>query len=93
MTEYAPVGVVTAVEIVRVEVHVGLQVVTVKDAVAPEGSPEAERFTACVVPAVIAAVTVVAVDCPGDTAADGGFREMEKSNDEVPYWGRGPVYA
>jgi len=45
---------------------------------------------ACAGPAVSAAVTVVAADCPGDTAADVGFSETEKSNAEVPYCGRGP---
>ena len=57
MTEL-PTGVEAVVETVRTEVQVALQDVGLKDAVAPDGSPKAERVTDCVLPARRVAVMV-----------------------------------
>ncbi len=45
VTGNVPLGVVAEVTMVRVVVHVGLQLVGENDAVAPEGSPEAVKLT------------------------------------------------
>ena len=42
---YVPEGVEPKVAMVKVVEHVGLQLVGEKEAVAPEGSPEAEKET------------------------------------------------
>lgn len=59
---YVPTGVDGAAIIVRTEVHVGLQEVGEKDAVAPVGRPEAENETDSEVPDRRVAVTIVVVD-------------------------------
>ena len=60
-------GVVAAVVMVRVEVQVGLQLVLLKEAVAPVGSPLAVKLTACVVPDASVAVIVRVVELPCTT--------------------------
>jgi hypothetical protein len=61
---YVPVGVVEEVEIVAVELQVGLQLVGLKEQDAPAGRLEQENETDCVLPLINVAVTVVLVDCP-----------------------------
>ena len=60
-----PVGVDELAEIVNCVEHVGVQAVVLKEAVAPLGSPEAEKETLWLEPAVRVAVIVVepAVPC------------------------------
>ena len=60
-----PVGVEALVAIVSVLVQVGVQAVGLKAAVAPVGSPEAARETACAVPETRVRVRVVAPTAPG----------------------------
>ena len=62
-----PAGVEVVVAIVRMLVQVGLQAVGLKVAVAPVGSPEAARETACVVPETNVAVRVVVPEAPWAT--------------------------
>lgn len=59
-----PIGVVGEVWIVKIEEHVILQEVGEKEAVAPEGSPEAWKATDWVKPEVIVAVTEFDPDPP-----------------------------
>ena len=59
-----PVGVVATVVMVRVVEQVGLQEATEKLAEAPLGSPDAEKDTLCVAPAVSVAVMVLAPEAP-----------------------------
>jgi hypothetical protein len=47
---YVPAGVVEAVEIVSVEVKLGVPEAGLKLAVAPDGRPEADRLTVSVKP-------------------------------------------
>ena len=61
---YAPAGVDTAAEIVRVDVQFGVQAAAEKTPVAPDGRPATERETDCAVPEVAARVTLPEVDCP-----------------------------
>jgi len=80
VTVYAPADVAGDVDTFKVEVHVGLHEATLKDALAPEGKPEAEKFTDCAGPVVREAVTVVNADSPGEIAAALGFRASENAN-------------
>jgi len=59
-----PVGVLAAVVRVRVVEHVGVQEVLEKEALAPAGSPEAEKVTGCEVPETRVAVMVFVTDEP-----------------------------
>jgi hypothetical protein len=61
---YVPVGVVEEVEIVAVELQVGLQLVGLKEHDAPVGRLEHENETDCVLPLINVAVTVVLIDFP-----------------------------
>ena len=88
MMLYEPAGVADDVETVRTEEHVGMQDAEPKLAVAPEGNPEAERVTACEVPEIRVAASVVLEDDPGATEAEVGFKDNEKSNPEA-----GSVYV
>ena len=58
------VGVDAEVEMVKVEVQVGRQDAGEKDAVAPDGRPEAEKETEAAVPDTRVAVTVLDADWP-----------------------------
>ena len=57
-------GVEALVAMVRVLAQLGVQVVGLKLAVAPVGSPEAAKVTACAVPDTSVAVRVVAPEAP-----------------------------
>src|SRR5436189_4806142 len=59
-----PVGVLAEVVRVRVVEHVGVQEVLEKKALAPVGSPEAEKVTGCEVPETRVAVMVFVTDEP-----------------------------
>src|SRR5437867_4357824 len=59
-----PVGVDDVVEIVRPLEQVGVHAVGENDAVAPVGSPEAEKATACAVPDTSAALMELATEAP-----------------------------
>jgi len=59
-----PVGVVPIVAIVSMLMQVGLQEARENVAVAPAGSPEAAKLTACVAPDVSVAVIVFEPDEP-----------------------------
>lgn len=59
-----PVGVEAEVEMVRVDVQVGLQDVGEKEAVAPAGRPDAVKDTDWVVPNVRVAVQVLVTEEP-----------------------------
>src|SRR5438445_700549 len=76
---WVPVGVVGAVVIVIVELHDGVQVTGLKEAPAPAGRPEAEKFTTWPVPDRSVALTVDVADCPCRTVPEVGFRDTEKS--------------
>jgi len=73
------VGVDAEVEMVRVEVQAGRQGPGEKEAVAPDGRPEAEKETKVAVPETREAVTVSDADCPW-TAVLPPALESEKSN-------------
>ena len=60
----APVGVEATVERVRVVEQVGEHAVEENAAVAPVGSPAAEKETACVVPETSAALVVLETAAP-----------------------------
>ena len=62
-----PAGVAAVVVMVRTVEHVGLQAPTENPAVAPLGSPEAEKDTAWVAPEVNVAVMVEAPEAPAIT--------------------------
>jgi hypothetical protein len=72
-------GVDAEVEIVRVDVQVGRQDAGEKEAVAPDGRPEAEKETDEAVPETRVAVTVLDTDWPW-TAERLPPLETEKSN-------------
>src|SRR5690242_8612065 len=81
---YVPAGVALAVEIDRVD---GLPLVTdvgLNEAVAPDGSPLAEKLTVCAAPEVTTVFTVVEVPLPAATEPDDGLSEIEKSLLVVP---------
>jgi hypothetical protein len=71
---------VVAVDIVRVELQVGLQLVGEKLQLVPLGNPEQEKLTDCVVPVNKVAVTVVVALSPGITLPKDGLTDKEKSN-------------
>ena len=73
------VGVDAEVEMVRVEVQAARQDPGEKEAVAPDGRPEAEKETKVAVPETRVAVTVSDADCPW-TAVLPPVLESEKSN-------------
>jgi hypothetical protein len=62
-----PAGVEPVVAIVSVEEQLGLQVFGEKEAVAPEGSPEAENVTGCVLPETNVALIALVTDEPAIT--------------------------
>ena len=59
-----PVGVDDVVEIVSPLEHVGVHAVGEKAAVAPVGTPEAEKATDCAVPETSAALRVLETEAP-----------------------------
>src|SRR5688500_19441202 len=61
---YVPTAVAAVVAIVSVRVHVGVHATALKAGVAPLGSPEAARLTACGVPPCRVAVIDVAPMVP-----------------------------
>jgi len=75
-----PVGVDAEIVSVTVDEHVGLHDAGEKAAVAPAGSPEAEKDTDCAVPETRVAVIVLDVDCPWTTVLFPPL-ETEKSKD------------
>ena len=79
LTVDIPAGVDAVVLMIRLVMHVGLQLVKVKEAPAPEGRPAAEKVTACDVPEANWAVIELLVDEPRITETSPPF-ESEKSN-------------
>jgi hypothetical protein len=73
-----PAGVEPLVLMVRVEEQLGLQLFGEKEAVAPEGNPDAENVTGCVVPETNAALIKLVTDEPAVT--DLSPEESEKLN-------------
>lgn len=67
------------VEIVVVEEQAGLQLVGEKEAVVPEGRPEAEKETDWLGPEIRPAVTVVEIELPWTTETETGLIERLKS--------------
>jgi hypothetical protein len=67
------------VAIVSVEEQLGLQLFGEKEAVAPEGNPEAENVTGCVLPETNVALIELFTDEPAVTDASPEL-ESEKSN-------------
>src|SRR6266566_4417894 len=63
-----PAGVAVEVAMVNVDVQFGLHDEREKDAVAPDGNPEADRTTACAAPDTVVTVTVFVDDWPAVTA-------------------------
>lgn len=78
---YVPGGVFVDVPSVSVLVHVGMHPDGAKDAVAPEGSPEALKETPVDCPARSVAVTDAVVESPAVTVPEDGLKEREKSKD------------
>src|SRR5207249_763536 len=76
-----PVGVLVEVVRVRVVEHVGVQEGAEKEALAPVGSPEAEKVTGCEVPETRVAVIVFVTDEPRVTDLSPPF-DSEKSKVE-----------
>ena len=72
-------GVVAAVEIVRVEVNDGVPEDGTNAAVAPVGRPEADRLTTSLNPSIGVTDTVVVVDSPCCAVPKIGLTEMVKS--------------
>ena len=64
VTEYVPAGVVEEVEIVSVEVKLGVPDEGLKLAVAPDGRPEADRLTISLKPPTESSETVDVTDPP-----------------------------
>ena len=62
--EYVPTGVVEAVEIVSVEVKVGVPDDGVNVAVAPDGRPDADKLTVSLKPFTEVSETVAVTDSP-----------------------------
>jgi hypothetical protein len=62
-----PAGVEPLVLMVRVEEQLGLQLFGEKEAVAPEGNPDAENVTGCVVPETNVALIELVTDEPAVT--------------------------
>ena len=62
-----PVGVEAEVASVNVDEQAGLHEEGENAAVVPAGRPEAENDTACVVPEIKVAVSVLDTDCPWTT--------------------------
>jgi hypothetical protein len=62
-----PAGVEPLVLMVRVEEHLGLQLFEEKKAVAPEGSPNVENVTGCVLPETSVVLIELATDEPAVT--------------------------
>src|SRR5205814_10601856 len=79
-----PVGVLAEVVRVRVVEHVGVQEVLEKEALAPAGSPDAEKVTACEVPETRVAVMVFVTDEPWVTDRSPPFAS-EKSKVGCPH--------
>jgi hypothetical protein len=77
--EELPAGVELLVLMVRVEEQLGLQLFEEKKAVAPEGNPEAENVTGCVVPETNTTLIELVTDEPAITDLSPEL-ESEKSN-------------
>jgi hypothetical protein len=75
-----PAGVEPLVLMVRVEEQPGLQLFGEKEAVAPEGNPEAENVTGCVLPETNVALIELVTEDPA-TIDLFPESESEKSND------------
>ena len=67
-------------ERVMVVLHVGVQEVGEKDAVAPTGSPDTERAVATGVPVLSVRETLAMTDCPWVRVADVGATAMSNLN-------------
>jgi hypothetical protein len=67
------------VEIVRVELKLGVPEDGLKLAVAPDGRPEADKLTVSLNPAIADTETVAVVDSPCTTDPEAGLMPMEKS--------------
>ena len=76
---YEPAGVVEAVEIVSVEVKLGVPDDGVKLAVPPDGRPDDVRLTVLLKPLTEVSETVVLTDPPWFTDPDVGLTLMVKS--------------
>ena len=76
---YVPMGVVAAVEIVRVEVNDGVPEDGLKVAVTPVGRPDADRVTTSLKPSIDEMETVAVVDSPCVMESEVGLTEMLKS--------------
>jgi hypothetical protein len=74
-----PPGVEPLVLMVNVEEQLGLQLFGEKEAVAPEGNPEAENVSGCVLPETSVALIELFTDEPAVTDASPEL-ESEKSN-------------
>ena len=75
-----PAGVEPLVAMVRVEEQLGLQLLEENEAVAPEGNPEAENETGCVLPETSVALIELVTDEPAVTDLSPEL-ESEKPND------------
>ena len=76
---YVPAGVVDAVEIVSVEVKLGVPEAGAKVAAAPEGRPEADKLTVSLKPSTEVSETVAATDPPWTADPELGLTLMVKS--------------
>src|SRR5206468_432696 len=79
-----PVGVLAEVVRVRVVEHVGVHEGAEKEALAPVGSPDAEKVTRCQLPALWRAVMVFVIDEPCVTDRSPPF-DSEKSKVGCPH--------
>jgi hypothetical protein len=76
---YVPAGVVEAVEIVSVEVKLGVPYAGLRAALAPDGRPETDKRTVSLKPSTGSTETVVLVDSPCTTDPEVGLTETLKS--------------
>jgi hypothetical protein len=82
VTEKSPAGVDPLVAIVRTVEQEGLQDAVEKEAVAPEGRPEAEKVTSCVEPEVKLATIELVTEAPAVTDLSPEL-EREKSRGDA----------
>jgi hypothetical protein len=76
---YVPAGVVESVEIVSVELKLGVHEDGLKVGAAPDGRPEADRLTVSVKPPIEVMETVAPADPPCTTEPEIGLTLMVKS--------------
>jgi hypothetical protein len=81
--EDVPAGVVEAVEIVSVEVKLGVPEDGLKLAVAPDGRPEADKLTVLLKFSTEASETVAVTDAPWTADPELGLTLMVKSGTTV----------